>query len=158
MQKNSPGTKVLAGQARNTAASHTIPSSFSYRRTPRFRKKSTMHYYFYWSIIALQHRVGLCYRAEWIRCMFTYVVCLLEPFEPPSYSSGLSQSTKLSSLRYRAASHWHLIQQDTVSMSLLPSQSAPPSPSTAHSLGLCLYSCPENRFITTIFLDSICMH
>ena len=27
-----------------------------------------------------------------------------------------------------------------------------------HSLHLCLYSCPENRFISTVFLDSIYMH
>ena len=63
-KKNSTGTRVLAVQARNTAASHTIPSSFSYRRTPLIHKKSIMHYYFYWSTIALQHCVGLCCRAE----------------------------------------------------------------------------------------------
>ena len=52
----------------------------------------------------------------------------------PSWAFGaslpplwLSQSTELSSLQYRAASHRHLIQHDGVSTSLLPSQSAPPS-------------------------------
>ena len=28
----------------------------------------------------------------------------------------------------------------------------------AHSLRLCLYSCPANRFISTVFLDSMYMH
>ena len=46
--------------------------------------------------------------------------------------------------------------------SLLYSQFTPPSPSptvsTACSLLLHLYSCPANRFIQTIFLDSTYMH
>ena len=81
-KKNSTGTRVLAVQARNTAASHTIPSSFSYRRTPLIHKKSIMHYYFYWSTIALQHCVGLCCRAEWIRSMFTYALLSLLSLPP----------------------------------------------------------------------------
>lgn len=93
MQKNSPGTKVLAGQARNTAASHTIPSSFSYRRTPWFRKKSTMHYYFYWSITAGVVLVSAVEASE--SASHVHIMPSPRPFEPPSYPSGLSQSTEL---------------------------------------------------------------
>ena len=50
----------------------------------------------------------------------------------------------------------------SIYMSVLLSQFIPPSPSppvsTVHSLCLCLYSCPTNIFISSIFLESIYMH
>ena len=52
-------------------------------------------------------------------------------------------------------------QHGDIYISVLFSQFMPPSPSpavsTVCSLHLCLYSCPANRFISTIFLDSIYM-
>ena len=80
---------------------------------------------------------------------------------PPtlSYASQLSQSTGLSSLCYIAAL---CFTYDRVYVSLPVSQFVPSSPSPPvsrcpqlHSLHLCLYSCPANRFssdFTSIFI------
>ena len=91
-------------------------------------QKSTKHYYFSWSIIALQRCVSFCSIAEWTRCMFTDA--LLSLLRLPPTPLGY-HGTEPSSLCYIAASHWHLIQHDSVYMSLLPSQFTPPSPSTS---------------------------
>ena len=54
------------------------------------------------------------------------------------------------------------LTRGSVYMSALFSKLIPPSPSLLyphiHSLCLCLYSCPADRFISTVFLDSIYMH
>ena len=87
------------------------------------------------------------------------------PLEPPPHflpphSSRSSQSTTLSSLCYRHSSFPLAMSftRGSVYMSILPFQFIPPSPSPSVSTNLffiCLYSCPANRFISTIFLDSI---
>ena len=81
---------------------------------------------------------------------------------PPSLShpSSSSQSTKLISPCYAAASHQtpilHLVVYICQCYSLTTSQ--PPLPALCpqvHSQRLHLYSCPTIRFISTIFLHSI---
>ena len=63
------------------------------------------HYFFNWSIIALQWCTCFCYRTQRISSMHTYPL----PLEPPSHPilfppSRSLQSTQLSSLCYSAAS------------------------------------------------------
>ena len=76
---------------------------------------------------------------------------------PPSHPSRLSQSTRLSSLCYTAGSHqlfytWQSIYVKP-NLPVHPTLLFPPCPHV-HSLCLHLYSCPANRFICAIFLDS----
>ena len=78
----------------------------------------------------------------------------------PPLPSRSSQSTELSSLCYTAAFHHGLSVLHTavyICQATLPI--IPPSPSLTVSISLSpclgLYSCPANKFITTIFLDSI---
>ena len=82
----------------------------------------------------------------------------LEPTSTPSNRSRSSQSTKLSFLCYTAVStssftYYH------VHMLILISQFIPPSPSPLWpqvcSLCPCVYSCPAERLISTIFPDYI---
>ena len=100
------------------------------------------------------------------------------PPPTPSYPLGCHTVLGLSSLHHTAHSHClsHLLYSHTesshwlfcyftygnVSASELLSQFVPPSSSpttsTVCSLWLHLHCCPENRLISTIFLDSICMH
>ena len=77
---------------------------------------------------------------------------------PPSFPSRSSQSTKLSFLCHAELPTSHLFHMWShislnVSHPLLP----PLCPQVC-SLLLHLFSGPENRFISTIFLDSIYMH
>ena len=73
---------------------------------------------------------------KWISFMF--VLDFIPPTHTPSFNpSGSPQSAELSSL--------------CCTVDILP-----PSPHI-HTLCLDLYSCPENRFICTIFLDSTYM-
>ena len=100
----------------------------------------------------------------WINCKYTCIPSFLNllPIPPPSHPSRSSQSTRLSFLCYTATSHYlcvlHMVMyifQST--LSIHPPLSFP-TVSTVHSLCLCLYSFPANRFIGTIFLDSMYMH
>ena len=97
-------------------------------------------------------------------CVYIYPLFPESPSHciPASHSSGSSQDTKLSSLCRIAASH----QLSTVRMAVCICQCCAPNPSNpllaplcphACFLHLCLYSCPANRFINTIFLDSVYM-
>ena len=72
------------------------------------------------------------------------------------------QSPTLNSLSHTANSHWLSILHMVIYM--FPFYSLhisypllPPAPCPhVYSLCLCLHCCPPNRFISTIFLDSIC--
>ena len=84
------------------------------------------------------------------------------PLEPPSHTSRSSQITTLSSLCYTATSRWVAILHMVVCICtpVLQPQLILLSPSLpcpqVHSL--CLCSCSANRFINTVFLESIYVH
>ena len=92
--------------------------------------------------------------------MYKYLLPLGPPSHfLPSHSSKSSQSTKLSSLCSTAASHKLCILHMgciyvNATLSVYPILSFPLCVYKS-VLYLCLYSCPANRFISTIFLDSI---
>ena len=95
--------------------------------------------------------------------VYIYPFLLGPPSQPPlCHPSRSSQSSELSSLSYIAASHsclfhtWQCIYSVLLSHFIPSSSLSTPCPSV-HSLHLQLYSCPTNRFICTIFLDSIYM-
>ena len=113
----------------------------------------------YWSITGSQYCVSFCCTTKRIRDMHTYI-----PISSPSWTSlpsslshpsRSSQSTKLISLCYAAASHQPTILHSVVYICWCHSHLAPASPSPlcpqVHSLCLHLYSCPATRFISVIF-------
>ena len=120
--------------------------------------------FFNWRVIAKQYCVGFCHITPGISHRYTYVTSLLNLSTPPtpSHPSRLSKNTGVSSLYLTAASHWLCFTHGCVYMSMLLSQFVPPSPSLTASrvcsLCLHLYSCPTNRFISTIFLYFIYIH
>ena len=82
------------------------------------------------------------------------------PKHPTSHPSRSSQSTELSSLCYTAASQWPSVLHRVVvyicqcwSLNSSHPLLSPPCLQVC-SLHLRLYSCPANRFIGAIFLDS----
>ena len=85
------------------------------------------------------------------------------PPPTPSHPSRLSQSPSLGSLSHIAHSHWLPIYICWcicfhAALSIHPTLSFLPLTLVRKcSLCLCLHGCPANRFISTIFLDSICM-
>ena len=94
--------------------------------------------------------------------VYIYSLCLgPPPFHPTPISHLVrsSLSSKLTSLCHTAASHQlsisHTVGYICQFQSLSSSSLYPPPHSHTNSLHLCLYSCPENRFIGTIFLDSL---
>ena len=80
---------------------------------------------------------------------------------PPSQPSRSSQSTKLSSLCYTEGSHLAIcFTQCNICQCYSLSSShilLPPQCPHICSLYLPFYSCPANRFISIIFLNSICV-
>ena len=76
------------------------------------------------------------------------------PPPSPSHLSRWSQFPVLSSLHQAANPHWLSVSHVVVYVSF--HQFVPPSPSPYVSLSLCLRLL-ANGFISTIFLDSICM-
>ena len=89
-----------------------------------------------------------------------YVYMYPFPLEPHSHPSRSSQNTELSSLCYAAASTtclfytWRCIYISTLVSGLFPPPFPPLCPQV-HSVRLHLYSCPADRFISTIFLEGI---
>ena len=107
---------------------------------------------------------GFC-RTSQVSHNYTYIYIHTSP---PSWASShppsscplrLLQSARMVSLGYMVAFHWLPILYMVVYICQLLSQFAPPFPSPlcpqVHSLCLCLSSCPANRFISTVLLDSI---
>ena len=86
-------------------------------------------------------------------------MCPLPPASTLSNPSRLSQSTGLSSLCHSANSYWLSISHVVMHTFQWHSEFIPsfPCPTVSTSLFSCLdlYSCPADRFIRTIFLDSI---
>ena len=85
--------------------------------------------------------------------MYMFHCCSFNAFIPPSPFPIVSTSL------YRFIS---IAAQGSVYTSMPLSQFIPCSPSGSvlhvHSLPLRLYSCPANRFISTLLLDLICVH
>ena len=121
-------------------------------------------FFFNWCVIALQCCVSFCCKTTWTSYKYTCVSSLLNHLLPPSHLSRWAQSSEMSSLWPTAASHWQSILHMVVYMSVLPSIHPslsfplPPLCPCVCSLYLHLYSCPANRFIVIILLDSIYMH
>ena len=119
---------------------------------------------FNWRIIALQCYVGFCYTTVQIRYKYTYIPSLLSlPPNSTSHPSRSSQSSRLGSLCCTATSHQpstlHKIEYICQCYFLHLSHSLPPPLCPqVHSLHLHIHSFPANRFINTIFLNSIYMH
>ena len=126
-------------------------------------KKKKVFIYFNWKIIALQCWVSFLLYNEWTVCIHILPPSWVSlPPSPPSYPSGLSQSTRLSSLHDTANSHWlsilHMVMYMVQCYSLNLSHPLLLLCPQVFCLCLCLYNCPTNRFIGIIFLDSVYMH
>ena len=133
------------------------------------RRRDSCGFFFNGRIIALQYFVGLCHSSAWIshRWFITYLPSLLKhplPAPTPSDSTRLSQNTELSFLHPTTHSHWlsilHVVMYMFLCCFLNPSPSPLPLPSPLlcpqfSFLRLCLHCCPVDRFISTIFLDSM---
>ena len=128
---------------------------------------------FNWRIIAFQYCIGFYQTSTWISHWFTYALSHLNTSLPPhpytSFPIPLSRmllKPGLSSLSHMPNFHWlsilHLVMYISMLLSpqVSPSPSCPPTPSHVQKsvLFVCLYCCSANRFISTIFLDSIYMH
>ena len=120
---------------------------------------------FNWWIICLQRCVTFCHTLTRISHRHTYMSptsWTSVPPPTPSHPSGLSQSTGLSSLHHTANFPWFPLFHMVMYMCQHYSPSVPPllphlCPQVC-ALRLCLSSCPANKFISTIFLDSIYMY
>ena len=114
--------------------------------------------FFNWKIIVLQCRVGFCHTTR-IRHKYTYVPLLLNL--PPCFIpvSPLQVVTEHPAELPVFDGNSPLASCFTHTMSLLFTQFILPSPSpavsTVRSQHLHLHSFPANRFISTIFPDSI---
>ena len=117
--------------------------------------------FFDWRIIALQ----LQQHESAINTLHIYPLPLESPSKPlpPSHHSRSSQRTGLSSLCHTATPHYlsvlHTVMYIFQCHSLNSSHPLLPQVCLqVHSLHLHLFSCPEDRFISMLFLDSTQMH
>ena len=89
--------------------------------------------------------------------IYIYPLPLGPPFPAPSHPLGPHSTTKLSVL-HSSFPQAVCLTRGSVLMPVLPSQFVSPSPSAlcpyVHSPCLWLYSCPANRFISTIFKNA----
>ena len=96
--------------------------------------------------------------------VYIYPLSLETPSHPPPHSTplGCHGTLDLSSLHQTANFHWlSNFTCGNVYISGLLSQFTPPSPSYCiHQSLLCLHlhCCPADRFISTVFLDSVYIH
>ena len=118
-------------------------------------------FFFYWSITALQCRlISAAQQSEAIRHIHTSPSSWTS-LPALSHTTRSSHSTEPSSVLYSRFPVAIYFTHGSVFMSNLISQFIPlsPPPLCPHVRSLCLpfYSCPANRFICTIFLDSTYM-
>ena len=96
------------------------------------------------------------YTTKGISYRYTYTPSLL--LHTSSHPSGSSQSPVLSSLCYKAAAHWpailHMVMCIGQGCALKSSHLLIPSSASTSLFYLRLYSCPANRLISAISLDS----
>ena len=111
-------------------------------------------------IIVLQYCIGFCHTLPWINHSYMYVPTRPPPC--PSHSSRLLHSPSFSSLSHTASFHWLLYAWQCICFHATLSIHSPVLPTPPHSWVCCLclhlHCCSANRFISTIFLDSIHMH
>ena len=122
-------------------------------------------FFFNWRVIALQNFVVFCHTSTRVSHRYTYASSFpdLPPISLPIPTFSLSQSPCLISLSHITISHWlfyiwickfpcyflHISHPLPPSLPLCP---------LVCSLCLFLHCCPENKFISAIFLDSIYLH
>ena len=136
----------------------------------RYLQYNQLKTFFYTSLLECNCFTVLCQFLLYNKVNQLYVYIL--PISPPSeaslphslsHFSRSSQGTELISLCYAATSHQlsilHLVVYICQCCSVTTSQPPllPLCPQVC-SLRLRLYSCPDTRFISTIFLDSIYLH
>ena len=106
---------------------------------------------FNWGIVILQYCVSFCCTMKWISYMYTYIPSLLSlPYIPPIWviTEHRAELPALCSRFPLAICFIHGSAYTSIPISqLIPTSLV----STHHSLHLCLYSCPANRFTYTIF-------
>ena len=107
-----------------------------------------------WNNSALQC-VSFCCRMKYISSIY------LLPLGSPPHTSGPPQITRLSSVCYIAGSYQlsvlHMVMCICQSQSHDSSHPCFPLPISTFSFSMHVCSCPANRFIGTIFLDSTCI-
>ena len=109
---------------------------------------------FNWTIFALQYCVGFChYQHESARGIHTpppsWTSSHLPPPPPPTSYSKFPLANYFTYCNVYASI---LLSQ------FVPASPSPTGPTKVCSLCLCSHCCPANRFISTIFLDSIHRH
>ena len=162
MEKDASGVTGILRSWKSTLNSHPCGSPKCPWATYQGREPFFPNIYFFlycknfnclminW-IIVLQYYVDFCYTTMQVIHKYSHVPPSWTP--PPSHPSRLSQSTRLSSII--ATSHWLPVYiWQCMFQCYSPSSFHPllaPRCPQACSLCGCLYSCPENRFISTIF-------
>ena len=122
--------------------------------------------FFNWVIVALPCCVGFCCTMKWISHIYTHIPSLLilpavSPPPPPTPGHHRASSWAPFAIQQIPTSALFYTQQCVyVSVNLLIRCTLFPCPLCwhIHSLHLRLYSCPANRSICTIFLDSTYKH
>ena len=118
---------------------------------------------FNWWIISLQRCVTFCHTSTTISHRHTHAHPPepLSPLPPHPIPLGWHRAAPELPTSYSKCPLVTSFPHGNIHMSALPSPSVPPSsPLCVHEsvLYICLCSCPANRFISAIFLDSIYMH
>ena len=130
--------------------------------TSKISLSSFFKFIFYWSLVALQYRVGFCHTWTWLGHRYTYVPSPLNIPPPPTppHPSRLSQSTILSSLHHTANPHWLSMFHMVMCMFQYYSRFVPPSrPPLCHQVcPLCLHLHPAQQIhFQCCLLDSMYM-